>query len=473
MTAQGHARAIFKRAGVACRAFPCARDLVGVRAPTEIQYARSGDVSIAYEVIGDGPPDVVLAQGFVHNLAFSWENPRVAGCLERLASFCRLIRFDRRGSGLSDRVREVPPLETRMDDLRAVMDAAHSERAAIVGTYEAAPMAVLYSATYPERTAALVLYHGYAKGLRSPDYPWADSAEEWRKSFAEAEQGWGSEEMFESLLQRQYPTLIDDDDFRKWFFSSMRFGASPSAAGAVLRMQMEVDVRDLLPAVRVPTLVLHRKAREEEAAYLAGRIPGAKRVELPGTGGAFFADDFERTAAEIEPFVRAVWDGERPETVLTTVLFTDIVDSTRRAAELGDRAWTDLVESHHAMVRRLLDRFRGRELDTAGDGFFATFDGPARAIRCASAVTEAAPDLGLEVRAGVHTGECEVTGTKVAGIAVNVGARIAGRASAGEVLVSSTVKDLVAGSEIVFSDHGAAQLKGVPDEWHLYKVERV
>jgi class 3 adenylate cyclase len=441
--------------------------------PPEIQYAHSGDISIAYEVIGDGPPDVVLAQGYVHNLAFAWEHPRIAGCLRRLASFCRLIRFDRRGSGLSDRVREVPTLEARMDDLRAVMDAAQSERAALVATYEAAPMAVLFSATYPERAAALVLYHGYAKGVWSPDYPWALPAEEWRKSLAATEQEWGSDELFEGVLREHYPTLTDDEGFRRWFFSSLRFGASPSAAATVTRMQMEVDVRDLLPAVRVPTLVLHRKRREEEARYLAGRIPGAKRVELPGSSGAFFAEDFERTAGELERFIHGVWRGERPETVLTTVLFTDIVDSTKRAAELGDRAWTELVESHHAVVRRLLDRFRGRELDTAGDGFFATFDGPARAIRCACAVTEAAHNLGLEVRAGLHTGECELTGTKIAGIAVNIGARIAARAAAGEVLVSSTVKDLVAGSEIEFSERGAAQLKGVPDEWHLYAVERV
>jgi len=439
----------------------------------EIRYARSGDVSIAYEVIGGGPADVVLSQGYVHNLAFAWQHPRIADCLARLASFCRLIRFDRRGSGLSDRIREVPPLETRMDDLRAVMDAAGSERAVIVGTYEAAPMAVLFSATYPERTAGLVHYHGYAKGLWSPDYPWADSAEEWRKWLAETEQKWGSEEMFDSILRQQYPTLADDKDFRTWFFSSLRFGASPTAAAAVSRMQMDVDVRDLLPAVQIPTLILHRKNRQEEAVYLAKRIPGAKRVELPGTSGAFFAEDFERTAAEIERFARTVWDCERPDTVLTTVLFTDIVDSTKRAAELGDRAWTELLESHHATVRRLLDQFRGRELDTAGDGFFATFDGPARAIRCASAVTQAAPHLGLAVRAGLHTGECEVTGTKVAGIAVNIGARIAAKASAGEVLVSRTVRDLVAGTDIVFSDRGTARLKGLPDEWHLYKVERV
>jgi len=348
--------------------------------PHEIRYARSGDVSIAYEVLGSGP-DVVLAQGFVHNLAFAWEHPLIAGCLERLASFCRLIRFDRRGSGLSDRVREVPTLEARMDDLRTVMDAAQS-------------------------------------------------------------------------------------------LNSLRFGASPSAAATVSRMQMEVDVRDLLPAVRVPTLILHREPHEDESRYLEGRIPGAKRVELPGSSGAFFADDFERTAEELERFVLAVSRGERPETVLATVLFTDIVDSTKHAAELGDRAWTELVESHHALVRRLLDRFRGRELDTAGDGFFATFDGPARAIRCAWEVTQAAPALGLEVRAGLHTGECELIGGTLAGIAVNIGARIAAQAAPSEVLVSSTVKDLVAGSEIAFSDRGAVRLKGVPDEWRLYRVER-
>jgi class 3 adenylate cyclase len=441
--------------------------------PREILYARSGDVSIAYEAIGAGPPDVVLAQGYVHNLALAWEHPRIAGCLTRLASFCRLIRFDRRGSGLSDRVREVPTLEARMDDLRAVMDDAKCERAAIVGTYEAAPMAILFSATYPERTVALVLYHGYAKGVWSPEYPWANSLEEWRRELAEAEHEWGSDEMFERILRVHYPTLTDDEEFRKWFFSSLRFGASPSAAATLTRMQMELDVRDLLPAVRVPTLILHRERWGEEARYLAERIPGAKRVELPGSSGAFFAEDFERTAGELEAFIRSAWHGEPPDTVLTTVLFTDIVDSTKRAAELGDRAWTELTETHHAVVRRLLDRFRGRELDTAGDGFFAAFDGPARAIRCAFAVVEAAPSLGLEVRAGLHTGECEVTGTKVAGIAVNIGARIAARAGAGEVLVSSTVKDLVAGSEIEFSEHGVVQLKGVPDEWLLYRVETV
>jgi class 3 adenylate cyclase len=272
-------------------------------------------------------------------------------------------------------------------------------------------------------------------------------------------------------MRRRCPSA--DPPMQRWWAQRIRAAATPSTIRALMDMNSAVDVRDVLAAVRVPTLVLHRKRREEEARYLAGRIPGAKRVELPGSSGAFFAEDFERTAGELERFIHGVWRGERPETVLTTVLFTDIVDSTKRAAELGDRAWTELVESHHAVVRRLLDRFRGRELDTAGDGFFATFDGPARAIRCACAVTEAAHNLGLEVRAGLHTGECELTGTKIAGIAVNIGARIAARAAAGEVLVSSTVKDLVAGSEIEFSERGAAQLKGVPDEWHLYAVERV
>jgi class 3 adenylate cyclase len=437
----------------------------------EIRYARSGDVAIAYHVSGQGPIDLVLVTGFVSNVLYGLEQPLVVQFNERIGRFARLIRFDRRGTGLSDRPREVPTLETRMDDVRAVMAAIGSERAALLGTFEAAPMTALFAATYPERVGALIMFNPYAKAVWAPDYPWGMPEDEWRRGLAEVEQGWGTEEYFDKVLRRSFASVADDPDFRRWFVNIMRFGASPGAALTIHRMAMDVDVRDVLTAIRVPSLILHTPGNRDQSRFMVERMPNARRVELAGDDASIWLHGRE-VSGEIESFLDEVWGEAEPETVLSTVLFTDIVDSTRRASELGDRAWAELVQSHHALVRRLLDRFRGRELDTAGDGFFATFDGPARAIRCASEIVDSVRGLGVEVRAGLHTGECEVIGEKVGGIAVNIGARIASRAEGGEVLVSSTVRDLVAGSGIEFEERGVAELKGVPEEWRLFAVSR-
>lgn len=435
----------------------------------EFRYARSGDVSIAYVVTGVGSFDLVFVHGFVGNLEAAWEQPLRVAFIERLGSFARVIEFDRRGTGLSDRVREVPTLEARMDDLRAVMDAAGAERAAVVATFEAGSMAALYAATYPDRVAALVLYNPIAKGDWAPDYPFASTDEEWRSALAETRERWGEPEFFAEIARDIAPSRSDDAAFIAWFSKALRSGASPGAAVAIQRMARDVDIRDVLPSIRVPTLVLHVSRHADESRYVADRIPGARRVAIAGPDTMIFL--VSGIGDEIERFVRSVWGEAESETVLSTVLFTDIVGSTERAAELGDRRWAEVMGTHHTLVRRQLDRFRGRELDTAGDGFFASFDGPVRGIRCARAITESVRELGLDVRAGLHTGECEVIGDKLGGIAVNIGSRIASLAKPGEVLVSSTVRDLVAGSGIGFTDRGTVELKGVPGRWQLFAVE--
>jgi class 3 adenylate cyclase/pimeloyl-ACP methyl ester carboxylesterase len=436
----------------------------------EIRYAASGDVSIAYAVLGSGPVDVVFVHGFAGNLDAELESSYDRRFHERLAAIGRLVLFDRRGTGLSDRMREAPTLETRMDDLRAVLDAVDSERAVLFGTFEAASMCVLFAATYPERTLALVLYNPTAKGTWAPDYPWADQPEDWRRMDLEAlRRAWGTLALAEQQVRDMAPSRSADAQLIHHMARMHRLGASPGSALTIRRMAMDVDVRDVLPVIRVPTLILNMPARRAEAEYVAARIPSARRFDVPGPDYfVFMLGDVAYD--EIENFVASVRREVPPETVLTTVLFTDIVRSTETAAALGDRAWTDLVARHHALVRGYLDRFRGRELDTAGDGFFATFDGPVRAIRCAGAITRAVADLGLQVRAGLHTGECEVVDNKVAGIAVSIGARVAAQAAPGEVLVSQTVKDLVAGSSLAFEERGTAELKGVPGEWRLYAV---
>jgi class 3 adenylate cyclase len=438
----------------------------------ETRYALSGDVSIAYqELEGMGPMDVVFAHGFVGNLEVEAENPGHEAFFTRLAPLGRVLRFDRRGTGLSDRVREVPTLEARMDDLRAVMDAAGSRRAILLATFEAASMAMVFAATYPERVAGLSLYNPVAKGLRSPDYRWAALSEEQCERWVEQiRRQWGTIEFSAEDLRQFSPGIADDPEMQEWWARVMRLGASPGAAVVIARMQAAVDVRDVLPSIRVPTLVLHTEAGRDEAVYIAERIPNARRVQLEGPDALFWKA--EGLAEEVVRFGSSVWGTPEPETVLATVLFTDIVQSTAKAAELGDRGWADLVQRHHALVRSQLDRFNGREMDTAGDGFFAVFDGPIRAIRCAAAIGVAVRDLGLELRAGLHTGECEMVGEKLAGIAVNIGARVAARAGPGELLVSSTVKDLVAGSDFAFEDRGTHELKGIPGEWRLFAIER-
>jgi pimeloyl-ACP methyl ester carboxylesterase len=436
----------------------------------ETRYAISEGVNIAYQVVGTGPFDLVYVPGWVSNVEVMWEEPRMAAFLERLASFARLIVFDKRGTGLSDPVpdAELPGLERRMDDVRAVMDAAGSERAALLGHSEGGNMCILFAATFPARTSALVLVGCYAKRSRTEDYPWAPDPVERERDIAETERTWGRIDLTPTLA----PSLADDRAFRDWHSRYLRLSASPRAAAAVLRMNSQIDTRDVLPAIRVPSLLIYRTGDYDvlvdEGRWIASQIPDARFVELPGADHLMWAGDAETILDEIEGFLTGVRRGPAPDRVLTTVLFTDIAGSTERAAKMGDHDWAGLIERHHAAIRREIDRFQGREVDTAGDGFLARFDGPARAVRCAIGAGEAVRDLGLEIRAGVHTGEVELAGDTIRGVAVHIGARIAGLAAPGQVLVSRTVKDLVAGSGLVFEDRGEHELKGVPDRWHLY-----
>jgi pimeloyl-ACP methyl ester carboxylesterase len=440
--------------------------------PPETRYAKSGDVHIAYQVVGDGPRDLVLVAGWVSNIEVFWEEPRLARFLERLASFSRLLLFDKRGTGLSDRVGDLPNLETRMDDVRAVMNAVGSERAALMGYSEGGPMCALFAATYPERTSALIMVGAYARRIRAPDYPWAPTRDEVDAFIEHARREWGGP----VGLDIRAPSVAHDERFRQWWARYLRMSASPTANEALLRMNAEIDIRHVLPAIRVPTLILHSVGDQaldvRGSRYMAERIPGARYVELPGGDHVPWLTDGEAILEEVEEFLTGVRHGPEPDRVLATVLFTDIVGATERAAALGDRAWRDLLGQHHALIRRELARFRGREVDTAGDGFLASFDGPARAVRCAAAISDGVTPLGLAIRAGLHTGEVEVMGEKLGGIAVHIGARVAGQAGPGEVLVSSTVRDLVAGSGLRFHDRGAHALKGVPGEWRLFAVER-
>jgi pimeloyl-ACP methyl ester carboxylesterase len=442
----------------------------------ETRYARSGDVWIAYQVVGEGRFDLVFVSPYLTHVELQWTLPGFADTLASLASFARLIRFDKRGVGMSDRVSGAPTLEARMDDVRAVMDAAGSKRAALFGVSEGAPMSLLFAATYPERTAALVLRSAVPRTMWAPDYPWGRTEDEYRQALERDLRLFGTREQATEVVR----TLgrFDDNETRA-LVDYFRWSGSPGSVEALARMNREIDVRHVLPAIRVPTLVMHGRDDEvvpvEVGRYVADRIPGARLIELPETGHLALRGS-GAIENEIERFLTEVWEGggweeTEPDRVLSTVLFTDIVRSTERAAELGDRAWRELLERHHAVVRRHLVRFRGREVDTAGDGFCASFDGPARAIRCACAIVEGMREIELDVRAGLHTGECELVDGKVAGIAVHTGARVASHASPGEVLVSSTVKDLVAGSGIRFDDRGARELKGVPGEWRLFAAE--
>jgi class 3 adenylate cyclase len=439
----------------------------------ETRYARSGELNIAYQVTGEGPRDLVYVPGWVSNIELMWEEQAMAHFLERLASFSRLVLFDKRGTGLSDRVSndELPTLEQRMDDVRAVLEAVGSERAALFGHSEGGNMCVLFAATYPERTTALITLGCFAK-RRDPDddYPWAPTAENREEAADDVERNWGH---FRPQDVEYYaPSRLGDEPWIRNLEQYLRRGASPGAAAALLRMNSYIDIRDVLPTVQVPTLVLHRTGDHDvniaEGRYLAARIPDAKFVELSGADHWISAGNTDEIADEIEEFVTGTRPVPEPNRVLATVLFTDIVGSTERAVALGDRRWRELLSAHDTAVRRELERFRGREVDTAGDGFLAAFDGPARAVRCALSAGEAVRELGVEIRAGIHTGECELDGPKIRGIAVHTGARIASLAGPGEVLVSQTVKDLVSGSGLTFDDRGVHALKGVPGEWRVY-----
>lgn len=438
----------------------------------ETKYAKSGGVNIAYQVVGNGPLDLVYVMGWVSNLDYFWEEPSYERFLNRLASFSRLILFDKRGTGLSDRVpeAELPTLEQRMDDVRAVMDAVGSPRAALMGISEGGPMCALFAATYPERTTALIMVGAYARRLWAPDYTFAPTEEVHEQFMQEIRDGWGGP----VGLAGRAPSMIHDERFKDWWARYLRMSTSPGAALALTRMNAAIDVRHVLPTIRVPALIIHRPGDRtlsvEHARYMARQIPGAKYAELPGDDHLPWVGDQDTMLDEIEEFLTGVRRGPEPDRVLATVMFVDIVGSTGRASQLGDRRWRDVLDGYYAVVRRELVRFRGREIDTAGDGIFATFDGPARAIRCACEIGRAVKSLGIEVRAGLHTGECEVRGGSVGGIAVHIGARVAAHGGAGEVLVSSTVKDLVAGAGIQFEDRGVHELKGVPGEWHLFSV---
>ncbi len=432
----------------------------------DIRYARAGGVSIAYEVVGDADKDLLYVPDYVSNLVYGWQSPHWSAFCEGLAERFRLILFDKRGTGLSDLGGQFPALETRMDDVRAVLDAAESTSAVLFGSHDGCSMAALYAATYPERTRALVLFHPMA---HDPE----GNSEAVRADLARLRESWGTQEFSDEILRETAPSLYQDAREREFFANWLRVGASPAVAYALNRAWFETDLREILPAVRVPTLVLYRQSPAEEFALdVAQRIPGARALRVSGEdfGEVYLSPEIPE---EIERFVAGEPVPEVPDTVLATMLFTDIVGSTERAAELGDRGWRELLQRHHALVRRELTRFRGEEKDTAGDGFFATFDGPARAIRCAHGIVDGVQELGLDVRAGVHTGECEVHENKVAGLAVVIGARVAALAGGGEVLVSQTVKDLVAGAGVDFEERGEHELKGVPGSWRLYSVADV
>jgi class 3 adenylate cyclase len=450
----------------------------------EVRYARSGAVSIAYQVVGDGPFDLLYIPGWISHLDLYWEEPTVARFLRRLGAGFRLILFDRRGTGLSDRISddELPTLEVRMDDVRAVLDAAGSEQTAVFAQGYGTPLATVFAATYPERTRALVLYTPVAKtGLRTDDYPWGATEEQVEAWEGQTGRRWGTEEFAREWLRRLAPSEADDARSVAWQARLMRASATPSASERFGRTNAQMDVRELLALIRAPTLVLVREEAIvprgpvdtiglEEARYVAERIPGAQLTVVPGRDYLPWVGDQEALVGEVSAFVTGSRPPREPDRVLLTVLFTDIVDSTGWLAGVGDTRWRELLAEHDLLVGQALERFRGRKVNQAGDGVFAVFDGPARAIRCASEIARELRRLGPEIRAGIHTGECELDGDRVSGLAVHIGARISALAGAGEVLVSGTVVDLVAGSELRFREREPAELRGVPGEWRLYSV---
>lgn len=432
------------------------------------RYALSGDAHIAYQVFGEGDLDLVFVPGFVSNVEHYWGMPRVPALFNRLGSFARVIIFDKRGTGLSDPVPGPPPLEQRMDDMQAVMDAAGIERAALYGISEGGPASVLFAATYPERTNALVLYGSTPRFRTDADISWGADDEQIDFVLSEASAHWGDG----ALMSAFAPSAANDPTMQEVWGRFQRAGASPAMGCAVLAALFEIDVRDILPTIQVPTLILHRTgdliAPVEGARLMAEKIPNARYVEFEGDDHVPFTGDFSPVVDEMEEFLTGTRRPRQLDRVLATVMFTDIVDSTRQAAEAGDRGWRELLERHDELTRRQLERFRGQEVKTLGDGFLATFDGPARAIECACAIRDGVQPIGLEVRAGLHTGECELAGDDVRGMAVNIGARIGAIADGNEVLVSNTVKDLVVGADLTFDDRGEHELKGVPGTWRLF-----
>jgi pimeloyl-ACP methyl ester carboxylesterase len=440
--------------------------------PPETRYAKTGDIHIAYQVFGDGPIDMVLATEFWHSIEAQWDLPELARFLERLGTFARAISFDQRGSGISDPVSmgELNTLDVWMEDIDVVMDEVGSESAVLYGIGGGGTMSMLYAATRPQRVSGLVLVNSFARLTRAPDYPWGRAPELEEEVLDVMRAGWGKG-VFLDLVA---PSRVGDEEFRKWWARYQRIGASPGTVLAMRTLLGQIDVRDVLPSIRAPTLVLHRAEtpwnRVEHGRYLAEHIPGAKLVVVPGVDHLSFADDAEPILRETQQFVAGIAGPPKSDRQLSTVLFTDIVRSTELAAEIGDRRWRGVLEEQRALVRRELARFQGREVDTAGDGFLATFDGPARAVQCACGVRDSVRELGIEIRAGLHTGEVEVLRDGLAGVAVHIGQRVLANAGPGEVLVSSTVKDLTAGSGLEFEDRGLHALKGVPEEWRLFAV---
>ncbi len=438
----------------------------------ETRYTRSGPYSIAYQVVGEGPFDLLWIPGFVSNVELAWDEPLLARFLSRLASFSRLILFDKRGTGLSDRVPldKLPTLEERLDDLVAVLGAVGSERAALVSHSEGGNLAVLFAASFPQRTIALATVGIFAKRVWSPDYPWAPKPHERAAEIEAMERDWG----VDSGIAKLAPSAARDDAFARRLAAYFRRSASPGAAATLMRTNTQIDIRQVLPTIRVPTLIIHRSddrdAKVEEGRWIAAQIPGARFVELPGEDHLPWVGDQDAVLDAVEEFLTGSPPVRTVDRVLATVLFVDIVGSTARAAELGDQRWRGLLEEFFTVARRELARHHGREVDTTGDGLLAMFDGPARTVRCAFAIRDVVRGLGLEVRAGAHTGEVELGPEGIQGIAVHIGARVASLAEAGEVWVSSTVRDLVAGSGLVFQDRGTHRLKGVPDEWRLFAV---
>lgn len=435
------------------------------------KYAKSGEYNIAYQVSGEGPLDLVVVFGYISNLDMMWANEAFAHFIERLSTFSRVILFDKRGVGLSDRADHLPTLEERMDDVRAVMEAAGSERAALLGMSEGAPMSILFAATYPELTRALVLYGGMARAVADDDYPWAAPLD---AMIASNEQFfvpyWGQGVSIEVFA----PSYADNPEARDFFARFERQSASPRAVAQLMEMFLDIDVRHVVPSVNVPALVLHRRGDRVvnvgAGRWLADHLPNAKFKELSGIDHSPFAGDSDAILDEAQEFLTGARPTFDPERILATVMFTDIVDSTKRASEAGDRRWREILEAHDRIVRTELQRFRGREVKTMGDGFLATFDGPARAIRCAVSAGRAVKGHGIEIRAGLHCGEVEVMGEDIGGIAVHIASRIGSFAGAGEVLVSRTVRDLVAGSGIAFDDRGERELKGVSEPWQLFAI---
>lgn len=434
------------------------------------RYARNGDVHIAYQVVGEGDRDLVVVPGYVTHLDYFWDERHLARFNRKLASFTRLIMFDKRGTGLSDPVDEVPTLEQRMDDVRAVMDDAKSDKATLFGISEGAPMSILFAATHPDRCEALILHGGMARSTWAEDYPWAAPAEALREALEMMEGAYGTGDDIEVFA----PSLADDPEAKEWWGRFERSAASPKMFMQIFEMFLDVDVRHVLPAIHIPTLLIHRKGdpvvNVRAARWLTEQIEGSRLVELPGIDHLPWSGDADSVTDEIQEFLTGVRGAREADRILATVMFTDIVTSSERAALLGDKQWRNLLEAHDTGVRKDIDRFGGRTIKSTGDGVLATFDGPARAVRAGQAIVETVRRVGLEARVGLHCGEVEVIGEDIGGIAVHIAARVSALAGTGEVLVSGTIKDLVAGSGLQFDDRGAQELKGIPDQWRIFAV---